>query len=120
MSGNEQRELPFEATESQTLIMCGSSMRENRETPQFPPPDAGEGRSETAKCRTSDMHDCGESDDLIVPNEAGEQGRDTGGGVCGGKRIDQGERFSDGHAPGAEPGECVDRPERRTAGCLPG
>ena len=39
------------------------------ETPQFPPPDGGEGRSEKAKCRTSDTHDCGESDDLIVPTK---------------------------------------------------
>ena len=69
MSGNDQRELPFDATESETLIMRGSSMRENRETPQFPPPDGGEGRSEKAKCRTSDTHDCGESDDLIVPTK---------------------------------------------------
>ncbi len=69
MNGNEQRELPFDATESETLIMCGSSMRENRETPQFPPPDAGEGRSEKAKCHTSDMHNFGESDDLIVPTK---------------------------------------------------
>ena len=69
MSGNDQRELPFDATESETLIMRGSSMRENRETPQFPLPDGGEGRSEKAKSRTSDTHDCGESDDLIVPTK---------------------------------------------------
>lgn len=69
MSGSEQRELPFDATESETLIMCGSSMRENRETPQFPSSGGGEGRSEKAKCRTSDIHGRGESDDLIVPTK---------------------------------------------------
>ena len=55
------------AAESRNDGMCGSSMRENRETPRPPSPDGGVGRSEKPSGRTSDMHGLGESDDLTVP-----------------------------------------------------
>ena len=69
MKGSVQRELLFDAAESQTLSMRGNSMRENRETPATPSADGGEGRSEKANCRTSDAHVAGESDGLIVPTK---------------------------------------------------
>ena len=46
-----------------------SSMRENRETPETPSSLNGEGRSEKAESRTSDMHVSGGSNDLIVPTK---------------------------------------------------
>ena len=60
------RELFTDAAESETLSMCGNSMRENRETLETPTPNSGGGRSEKACCRTSDMHVTRESDDPIV------------------------------------------------------
>src|ERR687892_2884792 len=76
MKGSGRRELFFDAAESETLGMCGNSMRENRETLQTPTLD-GVGRSKKARSRNVDMHVCGESDGLIVPtkraNKAGAQ-----------------------------------------------
>ena len=69
MRGSEQRERSFDAAESKTLSMCGSSMRENRETPQTPTVDGGVGRSEKAESRNADMHVCGESDVLVGPTK---------------------------------------------------
>ena len=75
MSGNDHRELPFDAAESKTLCMRGNSLRENRETPRTSLTPAGEERSEKAFGRTADMHVLGESDGFIVPakraNKAG-------------------------------------------------
>lgn len=61
------RELSFDTAESETLGMCGNSMRENREAPQTPALDGSVGRSKKAKSRNVDMHVCGESDGFIVP-----------------------------------------------------
>ena len=69
MSGDDRREPPPDATESQTLCTCGNSMRENRETPETPSIDGNGGRSEKAHGRASGMHVSGESDDLIVPSK---------------------------------------------------
>ena len=69
MSGNDKRESPRGATESETLCTRGNSMRENRETPETPSVDGTVGRSEKAVGRTSDMYVCGESDALIVPTK---------------------------------------------------
>ena len=69
MKGSVQREQLFDAAESKTLSMCGSSMRENRETPQTPTADGGVGRSGKAESRNPDMHVCGESDVLIGPTK---------------------------------------------------
>ncbi len=65
MKGSATRERSFNTAESKTLSMCGSSMRENRETSQAPTL-GGVGRSEKAESRNFDMHVCGESDVLIV------------------------------------------------------
>ena len=67
MKGSDRRELFFDTAESETLGMCGNSMRENREALQTPTHDGGVGRSKKAKSRNVDMHVCGESDGLIVP-----------------------------------------------------
>ena len=69
MKGSVRRELFFDTAESETLGMCGNSMRENREAPQMPPLDGSEGRSKKAKSRNVDMHVCWESDGLIVPTK---------------------------------------------------
>jgi len=69
MKGSDSRERSFDTAESETLGMCGSSMRENREALQTPTLDEGVGRSKKAKSRNVDMHVCGESDGLIVPTK---------------------------------------------------
>ena len=69
MKGSKERELSFDAAESKTLSMCGSSMGENRETPQTPTVDGGVGRSGEAESRNPDMHVCGESDVLVGPTK---------------------------------------------------
>jgi len=68
MKDSVQRELPFDAAESQTPSMRGNSMRENRETHGVPPPDGGGGRSGKAKPKP-DMHVPGESDGVVVPTK---------------------------------------------------
>lgn len=69
MKGSDQRELPFDAAESKTLHMHGSSMGENRETPAASAPDGGAGRSGKAKTSEPDTHAAGESDVLVVPTK---------------------------------------------------
>jgi RNA-directed DNA polymerase len=68
MRGSDRRERSFDTAESETLGMCGNSMRENREALQTPTDDRV-GRSKKAKSRNVDMHVCGESDGLIVPTK---------------------------------------------------
>ena len=69
MKGRDRRERFFDTAESETLGMCGNSMRENREALQTPTHDGGVGRSKKAKSRNVDMHVCRESDGLIVPTK---------------------------------------------------
>ena len=69
MKGSVRRERSFGAAESETLGMCGNSMRENREALQTPALDGSAGRSKKAKGRNVDMYVCGESDGLIVPTK---------------------------------------------------
>jgi hypothetical protein len=68
MKDSVQRELPFDAAESQTPSMRGNSMRENRETHGVPSPDGGGGRSGKAEPKP-DMHAPGESDGVVVPTK---------------------------------------------------
>ena len=56
MKGSKKRERSFDAAESKTLSMYGSSMRENRETPQTPTVDGGVGRSGKAESHNPDVH----------------------------------------------------------------
>ena len=69
MKGSDRREGSFNTAESETLGMCGSPMRGNREALQMPTLDGEVGRSEKAKSRKVDMHVCGESDGLVVPTK---------------------------------------------------
>jgi hypothetical protein len=83
--------------------MCGSSMRENRETPPFPRPDGGQGRSEKAKGRTSDMHDGGESDDLIVPTKQANKAESSVAESVEGSGSTKGNASQFGHMLDADP-----------------
>ena len=49
MKGSARRERSFGTAESETLGMCGNSMRENREALQTPTHDGGVGRSRRLK-----------------------------------------------------------------------
>src|ERR671923_1452831 len=69
MKGSIRREQSFDTAESETLGMCGNSMRENREALQTPTLDGSAGRSKKAKSRNVDMDVCGESDGFIVPTK---------------------------------------------------
>ncbi len=84
MSDDVKREPSINAAESKTPSMRGRSRRGNRETPESPSTDGGEGRSEKAIGRTSDTHDTGESDGPIVPRKrANKAGRPAAESVEG-------------------------------------
>ena len=105
MKGSDRRERSFDTAESETLGMCGNSMRENREALQTPTHDGGVGRSKKAKSRNVDMHVCGESDGLVVPTKrANKADAYACSGVRRGKEGDQGERTTSALAPDTEPG----------------
>ena len=53
MKGSVRREPSFDAAESETLGMCGNSMRGNRETLETPALDGSVGRSKKANGRKS-------------------------------------------------------------------
>ena len=75
MKSDDRREPLFDAAESQTPSMSGSSVCGNRETPATSSAGGGEERSDKADGRTADASVTGESDDSIVPvkraNKAG-------------------------------------------------
>lgn len=82
MSGRQhrrqrRRELTSNPAQSETLSMRGRSLHGKREIPQSPGGEGPSGRSEKAKGRTSDMHDCGKSDGFIVPKKP--SNKDAGG-----------------------------------------
>ena len=52
---------------SKTSGTCGNSMRENRESPQFPSGNSPDGRAGKAKSPTPAMHGCRQSDNSIIP-----------------------------------------------------
>ena len=101
--GQRKRELLREAAESKTLCMRENSRCENRETPEMPlalcQGTVGEGRK--PHVRHARFWGVGRPHST---DEAGEQSRPKGGGgVRGGKGIDQGEVLSVGHAPDTAP-----------------
>ena len=49
MKGSVRREQSFDTAESETLGMCGNSMRENREVRRSPVPKGGVGRAGKAE-----------------------------------------------------------------------
>ena len=117
MKGSDRRERSFDTAESETLGMCGNSMRENREALQTPALDGSVGRSKKAKSRNVDMHVCGESDGLVVPTKRANKvdAYACGSGVRRGKEGDQGERTTSLLVPDTEPGMRVTGVVARTA-----
>lgn len=112
MPDGGKREPGGNAAESQTLSMCGTSMRENRETPAIPSAGGGEGRPEKASGRTSGMSVVGESDDLIVPaNQANKVGQPAAAESGEGRGSTKGNVFVVGRAPDTAPDQRVDRLE---------
>lgn len=112
MKGSDQRELPFDAAESETLGMRGNSMRENRERPETPTPDGDAGRSEKAQRLKSDMHVSGKSDDLVVPSKrANKAGQPAAAESVEGRGSTKGNDLAAGRVPDSEPEGRVDRLE---------
>ena len=69
MKDSVRRERSFDTAESETLGMCGSSMRENREASQTSASEGVAEWSKKARSRNVDMHVCEESDGLVVPTK---------------------------------------------------
>src|SRR5262245_61395691 len=97
MKGSDRREQSFDTAESETLGMCGSSMRENREALQTPTLPSSVGRSKKAKGRNVDMHVCGESDSLVVPTKRANKA----GAYALAAESAEGRRSTKGNAPQA-------------------
>ncbi len=97
MKGSVRRERSFDTAESETLGMCGNSMRENREALQTPTLDGSAGRSKKAKSRNVDMHVCGESDGLVVPTKRANKA----GAEAWAAESAEGRRSTKGNAPQA-------------------
>src|SRR5215468_3304840 len=97
MKGSDRRERSFNTAESKTLGMWGNSMGGNREALQTPTLDSRVGRSKKAKSRNVDMHVCGESDGLIVP----EKRANKAGGYALAAESAEGRRSTKGNAPQA-------------------
>ena len=90
-----------DAAESKTLGMRGTSQHGNRETLEIPSPrTAGTVGEGDAVVRHVRLQGVGRSRSTW---EAGEQSRNSGGGVRGGKGIDQGKSQSGGHTPDTVP-----------------
>ena len=97
MKGSVRRERSFDTAESETLGMCGNSMRENREALQTPALDGSVGRSKKVKGRNVDMHVCGESDGLVVPTKRANKA----GAEAWAAESAEGRRATKGNAPQA-------------------
>ena len=106
MKGSVRRERSFDTAESETLGMCGNSMRENREALQMPTLDGGVGRSKKAKGRNVDMYVCRESDGLVVPAKRANKADAyaLAAESAEGRRATKGERTTSALVPDTEPG----------------
>ena len=104
--GHIQRELPFDAAESENLSMCGNSVRGNRETLEASLPNVGGERSVKAICRTTDMHATRESDGPIVPKKrANKAGLKAAAESVEGRGSTKGNATRTLLAPDSEPGK---------------
>ena len=74
--GDANRKPPLGPAQSETLCMCGNSMRENREVPRVPVGDRETGRLEKATNHTSNMNALGKSDGRIVPTKPPNNGQE--------------------------------------------
>ena len=112
MQDGDIREPSGNAAESQTLSMCGNSLRENRETPAMSLTVGGKDRPEKAAGHTSGMHVAGESDDLIVPTkQANKAVQSAAAESAEGRGSTKGNVFAVGRAPDTAPDQRVDRLE---------
>ena len=103
---DDQREPLKNAAESETLRMRGNSLHGNQETLEVPPPPCGEGRSEKACGRTSDMHATRESDGPIVPEKrANKAGPKAAAESVEGRGPTKGNAQRTLLAPDSEPGK---------------
>ena len=104
-----QREFRFDASESETLRMDGSSHRGNRETSAVPcGVHTPSGRSDKATSRTADRHAAEESDGLIVPSKRANNADEAV------PRVAAESVEGRGPAKGNEEQLPIDRPQRRT------
>jgi hypothetical protein len=122
MKGSVRRELFFDTAESETLGMCGNSMRENREALQTPARDGSVGRSKKAKSRNVDMHVCRESDGFIVPTKRANkvEAYALAAESAEERRPGQGEGTTSALAPDTEPGMRVTGFVAHTTSCKKG
>ena len=115
------RKPPLDAAESETLSMCGNSMHGNRETLEAPLPVWRQGTVREGLLPYAGharFQGVGRSHST---EEAGEQSRpEGGGGVRGGKGIDQGKRHSNLTRAGLRAGEAWNGIVGRTRGCKAG
>ncbi len=74
--GGDMREPSSDPAQSETLCTCGNSLRGNREIPEIPSSDGGDGRSGKAISYTPDVNISGKSDGCIVPGSLSNKGRD--------------------------------------------
>ena len=94
-------------------------MRENREALQTPTHD-GVGRPKKAKGRNVDMHVCGESDGLVVPEKRANKADGYAAAESAeGRRATKGERTTSLLVPDTEPGMRVTRVVARTTSRIP-
>jgi RNA-directed DNA polymerase len=103
-----QREFCFDASESETLCMDGSSLSGNREISEAPPSNHRlEGRLAKVKDHTADMYAAEKSDGLVVlPKRA--NNADEGQSLAAAESVE-----GRGSAKGNEEQSQIDRPQRR-------
>ncbi|MBM4028770.1 MAG: hypothetical protein FJ280_25755 [Planctomycetes bacterium] len=112
--GDNTRQSPRNATESQTLGMRGNSLHGNRETPKVSAvsnadeADGGAERSEKAHGHTSDVHVFEESDGSIVPQKQANKADRSAAEPVEGRGPTKGNDLPVGHAPNTAPGTRVD------------
>jgi len=115
MSSDGTREPLQDAAESKTLRMRGNSLHGNRETPRPPPPMLAEDGPRRLLPYVGHVRPRGVGRSHST-EEAGEQSRPDGGGggVRGGKGIDQGKRHSNLTRAGLRAGKARHRFVGRT------
>jgi RNA-directed DNA polymerase len=74
--GSDMRELLSGPAQSETLSMCGNSLRGNREVPGIPSLDGGNGRSGKAESHNPGVYVPGKSDGCAVPKKPPNKGRE--------------------------------------------
>ncbi len=107
--------------ESETLCMCGNSMRENRETPKTPSDPCVQGRSVKVKRPYGRHVRLGESDDPIVPAKRANKAASAAAELVEGRGSTKGNvhrRRRAGHRAGEGGVRLVGRTARRNLMCV--